>query len=300
MEGINAAMDLLRWKILPSIKIEEYFLVDINKVIDNFIRKIEKIKNVELFQDINEEYKNKNICDIIVHNKLVIRNDSYKLKTGFAFKKYFSNISKLPKENEIKNACEKLKHDLTQFNQKIKEEMMGQVLDQIVNNVRGGIMYRFFDPENANKNLDLNYPLVNNYFSDLKFDENILVSLQNDIDILNDYDQKMYLNQSCLKLDLKFDAKFIVANQGWVMGDSTVNFALPSSKVYLLRELVVWGDSVKLNYGDYYSQNPLLWDYMKKYVISLAKYYIFSNFVINLGFLMDFVLIIVIVHLFIF
>lgn len=73
---------------------------------------------------------------------------------------------------------------------------------------------------------------------------------------------------------------YSVANNGWIWNaDPLVNFALPPSKAYLRREVIVWGDCVKLRYGSSPSDNPWLWEFVTSYVTSLAT--IFDGFRID-------------------
>ncbi|OLN93243.1 Glycogen debranching enzyme [Colletotrichum chlorophyti] len=66
----------------------------------------------------------------------------------------------------------------------------------------------------------------------------------------------------------------VLVNNGWVWGgNALVDNAGPQSRVYLRREVIVWGDCVKLRYGDGPSDSPFLWGYMTKYARMLAKYF---------------------------
>ncbi|KAF2456675.1 hypothetical protein BDY21DRAFT_345776 [Lineolata rhizophorae] len=71
-----------------------------------------------------------------------------------------------------------------------------------------------------------------------------------------------------------------LANNGWIWAaDAMRDNAGPDSRAYLRREVIVWGDCVKLRYGSGPEDNPFLWDYMAKYTRLLAKY--FSGFRID-------------------
>ena len=63
-----------------------------------------------------------------------------------------------------------------------------------------------------------------------------------------------------------------LANNGWIWNaDPLNNFAGSNSKAYLRREVIAWGDCVKLRYGDSYEDNPWLWDHQTAYTLKMAE-----------------------------
>jgi glycogen debranching enzyme len=66
----------------------------------------------------------------------------------------------------------------------------------------------------------------------------------------------------------------VLVNNGWVWGgNALVDNAGPESRVYLRREVIVWGDCTKLRYGASSKDSPWLWEHMTKYARMLAKYF---------------------------
>lgn len=63
-----------------------------------------------------------------------------------------------------------------------------------------------------------------------------------------------------------------LANNGWIWNaDPFKNFAESNSQAYLRREVIIWGDCVKLRYGADRESNPWLWDHMAEYTRRMAK-----------------------------
>ncbi|WLF80540.1 bifunctional 4-alpha-glucanotransferase/amylo-alpha-1,6-glucosidase [Lodderomyces elongisporus] len=74
--------------------------------------------------------------------------------------------------------------------------------------------------------------------------------------------------------------KQALANNGWIWGGNPlVDFASNKSKAYLRREVIVWGDCVKLRYGAKYEDSPKLWDRIIEYTKEMAR--VFNGFRID-------------------
>ncbi|CAO1619295.1 unnamed protein product [Jaminaea pallidilutea] len=67
-------------------------------------------------------------------------------------------------------------------------------------------------------------------------------------------------------------AALAVANNGWIWAaDPLMDFASSKSRVYLRREVIAWGDTVKLRYGSGPEEVPWLWKHMEEYVTLSAQ-----------------------------
>lgn len=191
-----------------------------------------------------------------------------------------ANFQKLPKTKELtidyglyeRNKAKVLTvpdsiKDVHHFHQLLKEENLRKtqdiksLLDQAVNNALGAIRYERLNNEGSyfGKPVTEADPLVAPYFAHSPL-ETFSITTE---------ELKMYKK-----------GELFMAHNGWVMGSASVDdFACRDSNVYLGRQLVAWGDCIKLRYGADPSEVPYLWEHMRKYVESQAK--VFHGFRID-------------------
>ncbi|EGG21391.1 glycogen debranching enzyme [Cavenderia fasciculata] len=66
--------------------------------------------------------------------------------------------------------------------------------------------------------------------------------------------------------------KLHLANNGWIFNyNPAIDFASKDSKAYLRRDVIIWGDCVKMRYGSAPADNPWLWDHMRQYTERMAS-----------------------------
>jgi glycogen debranching enzyme len=89
------------------------------------------------------------------------------------------------------------------------------------------------------------------------------------------YFTRLPLNEVTKKHDPRMLA---LANNGWLWNNIS-DFASSKHKSYLRREVISWGDCVKLRYGDKPEDSPFLWEFMAQYTKLMAR--IFHGFRID-------------------
>lgn len=197
----------------------------------------------------------------VEHGELALIQDrDYKrlgttIDFNFALAKYNVFRSDAFDEDTRRRKClEAFRSKLEYLNEEVRKEIQ-EYLNYAVENALAGVRYERVQGDGPRVRVnDNSHPLFSRYFTPddkkLSFDE---------------YEKLIYTDKG----------KEYMAHNGWVMNADPLNdFALPQpgrGNVYLKRELIAWGDSVKLRFGERPDDSPYLWNHMKKYVETTAR-----------------------------
>ncbi|KAL6433430.1 hypothetical protein ACFW04_006521 [Cataglyphis niger] len=243
-DHLNAIRHALHTYFLPLIKVHEMYIVDINEIISEFLN----LARNEMPQNMNNT-KAENISIIQDPNFCRLKSS---INMQLALKKYNTyRADCFDEETRLKRCSEDLKNKLQELNEAISNNVQNH-LNAAIENVIAGIRYFRVQCDGPRiKEISKKNPLVPRYFTD--YGAPASLSEREDI---------MYSDNGC----------YLMAHNGWVMNsDPLKNFAEPDSNVYIRRELIAWGDSVKLRYGNKPKDCPFLWQHMTAYVEQTAQ-----------------------------
>ncbi|ESO09331.1 hypothetical protein HELRODRAFT_109597 [Helobdella robusta] len=228
---------ILEDDILPRYKFWEFHQCNIEETIAQF--------KVAILRD------DKPVTDLVLIPNVEYRRLECTVDIPQAIKNYYSNHN-ISRDIRINVACDNLRHKLQELNSASGYSMMEHV-HTAVNNFIANAKYRFIDPAGLRLSLvGPDTPLMWNYFT-LPTEE-------------------MSVEEEEREMNTERGGAYCMAHNGWVMSDDPLrNFAEPGSNVYLRRELLPWGDSVKLRYGNRMEDCPFLWQYMKNYATETAS-----------------------------
>ncbi|XP_028666965.1 glycogen debranching enzyme isoform X1 [Erpetoichthys calabaricus] len=243
-QRLNAIRKIIWEDVYPKLKLWEFFQVNVEKAVEQFKTLL-----------VQGKHKTKGKLDPKQHLK-IIQDPNFK-RFGSTVDLNLALETFVPNSNgpsAIEECCNWFRKRLEELNgERYREVQYHQ--EQAVNCILGNVTYeRLADHGPKLGPVTRKDPIVTRYFTYSYKD----MSLVEEEKLLNQPDKACHF----------------LAHNGWVMGDDPLrNFAEPGSNVYLRRELICWGDSVKLRYGNSPKDCPYLWDHMRKYTEITAKYF---------------------------
>ncbi|VEN50334.1 unnamed protein product, partial [Callosobruchus maculatus] len=249
-DHLNAIRYHFRVSVLDPLNIPELYICDVNQYVLEFLNRarVSAPGTMHDTEPTNDSEGNLKLKQDPQFRRLAATVDMDKaLKL---YNVYWNDT--FDEESRLKKCAEMFKRRLDSLNKAVIDEVNND-LNVAIENVIAGIRYFRVQCDGPRlTEITVQTPLVYRYFTD--HDDSLLT--------LKGYETAMYSDKG----------RFMMAHNGWVMNsDPLRNFAAADSKVYIRRELIAWGDSVKLRYGDRPEDSPQLWSHMRKYVEQTAK-----------------------------
>uniref|UniRef100_A0A8C9WDA4 Glycogen debranching enzyme n=1 Tax=Scleropages formosus TaxID=113540 RepID=A0A8C9WDA4_SCLFO len=235
---LNAIRSVLWQDVFPRIKLWEFFQVDVEKAVAQFRTLLQSVDKSKL--------KGKQLR--------IIQDPNYR-RYGNTVDMNSALALFIPHgPSAVEECCNWFRNRLQEINEERYKDMQYHQ-EQAANCIVGNVVYeRLADHGPKLGPVTKKHPLVTRYFT-FPFNE---TTLEQELQLMHQPDKACHF----------------LAHNGWVMADDPLrNFAEPGSNVYLRRELICWGDSVKLRYGNKPEDCPYLWAHMKKYTEITAKHF---------------------------
>jgi len=238
---LNVIKDMLMRTIIPPLMLWEFFQCNIELEIENF-------KKVIQSNNLPEKLSEPGNCKIGIVQDPDFKRFGCTIDMKLAVNQFYYAF-----DNNAEKGLEAFEKTIVWLNDSQRTNIENDVsaaVESCINTIR----YERLDEKGPKLGkVTLTHPLVKKYFYHTYPDTTV------------ENDEQMIMNDPNKAQD-------IMAHNGWVMGHNALeNFAHYPHMVYFKRQLVCWGDSVKLRYGNCRDDCPYLWDKMKEYTESMAR-----------------------------
>ncbi|KAI6647043.1 hypothetical protein LOD99_8967 [Oopsacas minuta] len=240
-QGYKNSLEKLLTKLLPErTKLEEYLQVDVDKVYTSVYDKLQTTEYSKIGESKDKLYP---------INKTFVRHAAW-IDEDLALQIFFGGLDNSSSAGKIESCLANFKKSLLQMNAESQHSMENYLNDSITASMNR-FDWRFLDKSGPSLTyISEDTPITPEYFFHL--------------------DGHIWLTDE--QIEDKEQAKKVLIHNGYVIDwNPVLNIAGPESNVYLRRDVEVWGDSCKLNYGDKPADNPWLWEYMRHYTILMAR-----------------------------
>lgn len=241
-DHLGAIRYALLGTVLPRVRIPELYLINVEKVVAEF-QQLARQRVPSSPSTGQPDYSQITLIPDAQFRRLQATVD---MELALSLYNVF-RIDCFDEDARLRRCAEEFKKQLEALNSEIFQKIQSHLVAAVENCLAGIRYFRVQHDGPRIPEVTAKEPLVPRYFTDYNG-----IPSEDPVDTPN----------GC----------YIMAHNGWVMNaDPLSNFASPESNVYLRRELIAWGDSVKLRYGDKPEDCPFLWRHMQTYVEETAK-----------------------------
>lgn len=257
-EHLQALRQQILTNYLHHVKLHQFFQCDVDRYVTEFGEVITKRGPPKPEKWHNGHWEENFVIPtrMIIKCDLEYRRHGYSVDMEHAIKLYnLNHVESKDEAHRVEKCMKQFRKVLLSLNDSISREITADLKYAIDNCLAGTRYERVQQDGPLVKGISIKYPLFQTYFTKWGTKGKTIKQIE----------EMMYTDEG----------KYFMAHNGWVMnGDPLNDFAAPAlghSNVYFRRELIAWGDSVKLRFGKQPADSPYLWNHMKEYVETTAK-----------------------------
>ena len=255
-QHLSLLRDTITQQYLPAVRLHEFYLFNIERTIAELREALTSSCHSTATAGKNEAsgVRGEEKYEIIVKQDPLFRRFGSAVQLESVLEPLIQKACSRDQatcENWIESSIAEARVELEAKAESIVTQVNDHVLSGVENVIRA-VRYERLQSQEKEEKITRQSPLVTEYFT-YSGPEGDLAQVESVMD------------DECA-------AAHFCAHNGWVMNfDPLRNFAAADCNVYLRRELIAWGDSVKLRYGDCPADSPFLWETMKSYVQQTAE-----------------------------